>query len=176
MDHSLDMARDAKNKLEAGERAHSDASKELRETLAQLAEVEMAHRNAEFAFISYEKHAVDALEAQNKAENKMAFTVMELKQLKKQLETNEVKKVEVAQAAYDASMTKTAESRTAQLRDVACAFCFEVWGQAMNAIGVSTESELRAPDKVHYPSALRLAITFPQPPADPNSAPLSSSA
>ena len=55
MDHSLDVARDAKNKLEVVERAHSDADKKLRETLAQLAEVEKAHKNAEFAFKGYEK-------------------------------------------------------------------------------------------------------------------------
>ncbi|XP_065633565.1 uncharacterized protein LOC136069209 [Quercus suber] len=53
--HSLDMARDAKNKLEATESAYSDANKKLRETLAQLAEVEKAHRNVESAFKGYEK-------------------------------------------------------------------------------------------------------------------------
>ena len=34
VDHSLDVARDAKGKLEAVERAHLDADKKLRETLA----------------------------------------------------------------------------------------------------------------------------------------------
>ena len=83
VDHSLDMARDAKNKLEATERAHLDADKKLRKNLAQLAEVEKAHRNAEFALKGYEKQAVDALKAQKKAENKMALIVVELKQIKK---------------------------------------------------------------------------------------------
>ena len=39
VDHSLDMAKDAKNKLEAIERAHTDADKKFKETLAQLTEV-----------------------------------------------------------------------------------------------------------------------------------------
>ena len=56
-------------------------------------------------------------------------------------------------------MTKTAESHTAQLRDVAQAFYLEVWGQALTAAGVSDESELRAADRVYYPPALRLAPT-----------------
>ena len=43
-------------------------------------------------------------------------------------------------------------------------------------MGVSTESELQAPNKVYYPFALRLAPTIPQPPVDPSSAPPSSSA
>lgn len=55
MDHSLDVARDAKNKLEATEKAHTDVDKKLKETFTQLAEVEKAHRNAESAFKGYEK-------------------------------------------------------------------------------------------------------------------------
>ena len=73
-------------------------------------------------------------------------------------------------------MTKAVESLTAQLRDVARAFCLEVWGQALSAAGVDTKSELRAPDKVYYPLALRLAPTPSLPPADTSSAPQSSSA
>ena len=43
----------------------------------------------------------------------MALTVVELKQANKQLETKEKEKAEAEQAAYDAGMTKTAESLTA---------------------------------------------------------------
>ena len=49
MDQSLEMARDAKAKQEAAQRAHSDADKKLKETIAQLAEVEKACRNTESA-------------------------------------------------------------------------------------------------------------------------------
>ena len=45
-------------------------------------------------------------------------------------------------------MTKAIESFTVQLKDVARSFCLEVWGQALNAVEVSSESELQAPDKV----------------------------
>ena len=72
----------------------------------------------------------------------MALTVVELKQANKQLETKEKEKAEAKQAAYDAGMTKTVESLTAQLRDVAHAFCLKVWGQALNAAGVDIESKL----------------------------------
>ena len=73
------------------------------------------------------------------------------------------------QAAYDASMTKIAQSLIAQLRDVARAFYLEVQGEALDAAGVSTELELRALDKVYYPPALRLAPRLTQPSADPSS-------
>ena len=50
-----------------------------------------------------------------------------------------------------------------------------MWGQALNAAGVSTESEFWAPNKVYYLPALHLAPTLPQPLIDPSFAPLSSS-
>ena len=64
-------------------------------------------------------------------------------------------------------------TKIAQLRDVARAFCLEVWGQALTAIGVSTESELRAANRVYYPPGLRLAPSLSQPLADPSFAPTS---
>ena len=45
--------------------------------------------------------------------------MVELKQLQKQLKAKDAEKVKVEQTAYNAGMTKTAESLTAQLRDVA---------------------------------------------------------
>lgn len=62
VDHFLDLARMAENKLEAAEKAHLEANKKLKETLAQLTEVEKAQRNAKSAFRDYEKQAADALE------------------------------------------------------------------------------------------------------------------
>ena len=106
----------------------------------------------------------------------MALIMVKLKQTKKQLEAKEAEKAQAEQATYDAGMTKAAKSLIAHFRDVAHAFCLEVWGQALNTVGVSIESELQAPNKVYYPFALRLAPTIPQPPVDPSSAPPSSSA
>lgn len=82
------------------------------------------------------------------------------------MEAKDQEKAEAEQVAYDAGMKKTAESLIAQLRDIARAFCLEVWGHALDAVGVSTESELQAPDKVYYPSALQLASTPPKPHVD----------
>ena len=104
----------------------------------------------------------------------MDLIVVELKQTKKKLETKGAEMSKVEQAAYDVGIIKIAESLTVQLKNVALAFCLEVWGQALNATGVSTESKLRASNKVYYPPALHLAPTLPQPPADSSFAPLSS--
>ena len=175
VDHSLDVARKVEKGQEVAKKARAEEDKKLKETLTQLSEVEKAQRNAQFALKGYERQAADALESQRKAENNMALTMLELKQLNKQLEAKEAEKTQAKQAAYDAGMTKAAESLTAQLRDVACAFCLEVWGQALNAARIHPESKLRVLDKVYYPSALRLAPTLPQPPTDPSPALPSSS-
>ena len=70
------------------------------------------------------------------------------------------------QAAYNASMTKTAQSLTTQFRDIAWAFCLEVWGKALNAARVDADAKLRGTNKVYYPPALRIAPSFAPPPLD----------
>lgn len=77
----------------------------------------------------------DSLEAQKKVKNKMALAVVELKQTKKKLEAKEVEMSQAEQAAYKAGMTKATERLTTQLRDVAQAFCLEVWGQVYKRCG-----------------------------------------
>jgi len=42
VDHFLDLARKAENKLEVVKKAHTEADKRLKETLAQLTKVEKA--------------------------------------------------------------------------------------------------------------------------------------
>ena len=110
VDHSLDVARQAKKGQKAIEKAYAEADKKLKETLAQLSEVQKAQRNAESTFKGYESQAADALVAQKRAKNKIALTVVELKQIKKQLETKEAEKAQAKQATYDAGMTKVGES------------------------------------------------------------------
>lgn len=103
----------------------------------------------------------------------LALTMVELKQAKQQLEAKEAEMAQAEQPAYDAGMNKTAKSLTTQFQDVARAFNRKVWGEAMNAAGVDHKSELHAPNKVYYLSALRLAPTAPPPLADSSSAPTS---
>ena len=75
----------------------------------------------------------------------------QIKLQQKELEGNDAKKAKAEQVAYDAGMTKTTQSLTAQLRDVARAFYLEVWGEAINAIVVSVNFDLGGPDKVTIP-------------------------
>ena len=73
-----------------------------------------------------------------------------------ELEGKDVEKANAEQIVYDAGMNKTVKSLTAQLRDVARAFCHKVWGEALNAVRVDANSKLRGPSNVYYPPALRI--------------------
>lgn len=83
MDHALGQTREIKGKLETTERAHVEANKKLKETISQLAEVEKSRKNAEAALASYEKQAVECIEAQKRVENQLALTMVNVKQQKK---------------------------------------------------------------------------------------------
>ena len=56
----------------------------------------------------------------------LALAIERTKLQQKQLEGKDVEKVKVEQVVYDASITKIALNLTAQLKDVARAFCLEV--------------------------------------------------
>lgn len=78
--------------MEIVERAHVEAEKKLKETLSQLAEVEKSWKNTEATLASYEKQDVESLEAQRKAKNQLALTMVKVKQLHKQLEAKDAEK------------------------------------------------------------------------------------
>ena len=61
-----------------------------------------------------------------KSETQLALAMEKTKQQQKQLEDKDAEKAKAEKAAYDARKTKIAQSLTAQLKDVAQAFCVEV--------------------------------------------------
>ena len=156
MDHALGQAREPEGKLEITEKAYEEADKKLKQTLSQLTKVEKFRKNTKAALAVHEKQVAESLKAQKKAKNQLALNMVRVKQQQKQLEVKDAE-AKAKQAAYDSGMTKTAQKMTAQLKDIAQAFCLEIWGQALTAAGVSTKSELRAPDRVYYPPTLCLA-------------------
>ena len=76
---ALDQARQAEGKLILVEKAHKEVDKKLKESLTHLTEAKRAEKNAEAALINYQKQAAECLEAQRKAENKLAINMVELK-------------------------------------------------------------------------------------------------
>lgn len=99
----------------------------------------------------------------------LALAIEKTKQQQKQLEDKDVEKAKAEQVAYDAGTTKTSQSLTAQLKDVARAFCAEVWSEAFNAAGVIVDSELRSANRVYYPPTLCLVSNTTPAPPNPSS-------
>ena len=63
VNHAIDQARKAEGKLDTAKKAHVEADKNLKETFAQLTEVEKSRKNAKAALSSFEKQATESLEA-----------------------------------------------------------------------------------------------------------------
>ena len=95
-------------------------------TFFHLVEVEKGRKNAEAALAGFEKQAEELRVSLKKFETQLALAMEKTKQQQKQLEDKDAEKAKAEQAAYDARKTKTAQSLTAQLKDVAQAFCVEV--------------------------------------------------
>lgn len=72
------------------------------------------------------KQAEELRASLKKSKTQLALAMEKTKQQRKQLEDKDAEKAKAEQAAYDAGITKTSQSLTAQLRDVARAFCTEV--------------------------------------------------
>ena len=83
MDQALDQAFKVEGRAKIGEKAHAKTSQKLKGTLTQLTEAKKSWKNAEVALSSFEKQATESLEAQKKAENKLALIVVALKQTQK---------------------------------------------------------------------------------------------
>ena len=81
VDHALGQACEAKGKLEIVERAHAEGDKKLKKkTIPQLAKVEKSRKNFEATLANFEKQAAECLEAQKRAENQLALTMVKVKQ------------------------------------------------------------------------------------------------
>ena len=114
VDHAQSKSREAKGQLTQSEKALADAEKKLKDTFFHLAEVEKGRKNAEAAQAGFEKQVEELRVSLKKSETQLALAMEKTKQQQKQLEDKDVR------------MTKTTQSLTAQLQDVAWAFCVEV--------------------------------------------------
>ena len=62
---------------------------------------------------------------------------------------------EAEQKGYDLGVVETEETLRAEVPAVCRIFCTQTWDEALNRAGVEASSELRKPENVFYPSAIR---------------------
>ncbi|KAL0004902.1 hypothetical protein SO802_012463 [Lithocarpus litseifolius] len=137
VDHALSKSREEKGKLVQSDKDLADFEKKYKDLPFHLAEAEIGHKNAEASLAGFKRQAKKLRASLKKSKTQLGLANEQIKCEKKQLEGKDAEKAK----AYDIGMIKTAQSLTAQLRDVARAFCIEVWGKALNAAGVSANAE-----------------------------------
>ena len=68
---------------------------------------------------------------------------------------------EAEQRGYEIGIAETEKALRAEVPEVCRIYCTRTWSEALNRAGVEASSELRRPENVYYPEAIRPSA--PQP-------------
>ena len=68
---------------------------------------------------------------------------------------------EAEQRGYEIGIVETEEALRAQVPAVCRIYCAKTWDEALNRTGVKASSELRKPENVFYPEAIRPSVLLP---------------
>ena len=64
-------------------------------------------------------------------------------------------KDEAEQHNYDVGVAETDDTIRAEVPDVCRAYCAQTWEEALNQAGIDASSELRRPENIFFPPAIR---------------------
>ena len=68
----------------------------------------------------------------------------------------EKEKDEAEQHGYDVNVVETEDTLRAEVPAVCRAYCTQTWEEALNQAGVEASSELKKPESIVFPLALRI--------------------
>ena len=68
---------------------------------------------------------------------------------------------EAEQRGYEVGIAETEEALKAEVLRVCRIYCVKTWDEALNRAGVKASSELRKPENVFYPKAIRPSALLP---------------
>ena len=143
---------------------------------------EEARKNAELTSEGYQKQTEEQAKLLREANAELKKTQEQVLVLKKHLEETqrlrekaeklkeqaEKAKIESEQAmneaeqrGYEIGIAETEKALRAEVPEVCRIFCARTWSEALNRAGVEASSELRKPENVYYPEAIRSSA--PQP-------------
>ena len=126
VDHAFSKSPEVESKLAHSDKDLVEAKKKYKDSLFHLAEAERGYKNTEATLWVFEKKAKELRVSLKKTETQLAWDKEQIKLQQKELEGKDAEKAKAKQVVYDAGMTQTAQSLTAQLRDVARALYLEV--------------------------------------------------
>ena len=68
---------------------------------------------------------------------------------------------EAAQRGYEVGIAETEEALKVEVPAVCRIYCAKTWDEALNRAGVEASSDLRKPENVFYPEAIRPSALLP---------------
>jgi len=123
---------------------------------------EEARKSAELASEGYQKQAEEQTKLLHEANAELKKTQEQVLVLKKHLEETqklreqaEKLKEQAEQKGYELGIAETEKALRAEVPEVCRIFCARTWNEALNRAGVEASSELRKPENVYYPEAIR---------------------
>ena len=144
------------SKSYAAQKSLTLSDKKLKETLLKLAKCDKARKNAEASIESSERQAQKQLIHLREVESQLAIARMTISELKKELSQKDAEMNRVEQVAYDQGQKEIEAHLKSQLPVVCRSFCLQTQIEALNAIGVDPNLELRNPEKAFYPPAIQM--------------------
>ena len=160
----------------------SKFEQDLTDAKKKLQTEEQARKSAESALEGYQKQAENQGKLLRKANAELKKTQKQVLVLRKHLEeTQKLRKRaekskeqaekakicaeqamnEAEQRGYEVGIAETEKALRAEVPEVCRIYCTRTWSKALNRVGVEASSELRKPENVFYPEAIRPSVLLP---------------
>ena len=143
----------------------SKSEQDLTVARKKLQVEEEARKSAELASEGYQKQAEEQTKLLHEANAELKKTQEQVLVLKKHLkETQKLReqaeklKEQAEQKGYELGIVETEKALRAEVPEVCRIFCARTWNEALNRAGVEASSELRKPENVYYPEAIRSSV------------------
>ena len=147
---------DLKQKLKTEEQARKSADAALKGAETQ-AESQRKLANEAKEQLATSKEQVAALKQQLEEANKLKD---QAKKAKTQAKEDKIKakkeRDEAEQHGYDIGVAETEDALQAEVPTVCWTYCAQTWEEALNQAGIEASSEMRKPERIIFPSALRI--------------------
>ena len=160
----------------------SKSEQDLADARKKLQVEEQASKSAESALESYQKQAEDQGRLLREANTELKKAQEQALVLRKHLEETqklrervekskeqaEKAKINAEQAmneaeqrGYEVGIAETEKALRAEVPEVCHIYCARTWNEVLNCAGVKASSELRNPENVFYPEAIRPPVPLP---------------
>ena len=152
---------DARKKLQVEEEARKSAEsalegyqKQAEEQARLLREANAELKKTQEQALVLKKHLEETQRLREQAEK-----------LKEQAEKAKIKSEqamnEAEQRGYEIGVAEAKKALRAEVPEVCRIYCTRTWSEALNRAGVEASSELRKPENVYYPEAIRSSTSQP---------------